>query len=159
MSITDLTTVTQLNEILGKSKDKLSVIDFHAIWCGPCKMIEPTYVDLARQYPNVNFLKCDVDEAKPIANLYSISAMPTFIFLKGSTKVDQVRGPNRTALQQALRTHSTGSPLSGAFSGKGQTLGGRSSPQSSMATLPSMKPELSLLLALTGAYFVFWYLS
>jgi thioredoxin 1 len=65
-----------------------------------------------------------------------------------------------SALQQALHTHSTGSPLNrGAFSGKGQTLGGRSFSQSSMATLPSMKSELSLLLGLVGAYFIFWYLS
>ena len=80
--------------------------------CGPCHMIAPTFESFASQYKNVNFLKCDVDAAKDVASTYSVSAMfvhlclshvsayhilyrPTFIFLKGSTKVDLVRGANK----------------------------------------------------------------
>ncbi|OBZ79800.1 Peptide-N(4)-(N-acetyl-beta-glucosaminyl)asparagine amidase [Grifola frondosa] len=125
MSITHISSTSHLNTILSKSKEKLSVIDFHATWCGPCHAIAPTFEALSKQYTNVNFLKCDVDAAKDVASTYSVSAMPTFIFLKGSTKVDQVRGANKAALEDALRRHSSGSST-GAFTGKGQTLNGSS---------------------------------
>ncbi|KAF8975383.1 thioredoxin-like protein, partial [Cyathus striatus] len=51
------------------------VIDFHATWCGPCHAIAPTFEALSKQHKNVNFLKCDVDAARDVASLYSVSAM------------------------------------------------------------------------------------
>ncbi|PFH52222.1 hypothetical protein AMATHDRAFT_140468 [Amanita thiersii Skay4041] len=163
MSITHITSNSQLDGILSKSKDKLSVIDFHATWCGPCHMIAPVFEQLAKRYTNVNFLKCDVDAAKDVASRFSVSAMPTFIFLKGSSKVDQVRGADKSGVENALRKHSSASG-SGAFSGKGQTLGGSSASSREIAsqTGPSfgnLDPQLKVLLGLIGAYLVFWYLS
>lgn len=46
--------------------------------CGPCHAIAPAYESLSKQYPNVNFLKCDVDVATDVASRYSISAMQVF---------------------------------------------------------------------------------
>ena len=43
--------------------------------CGPCHMIAPTYENLSKQYSNVNFLKCDVDQAKDVAAKYRVTAM------------------------------------------------------------------------------------
>ncbi|KAJ7161438.1 thioredoxin-domain-containing protein [Mycena crocata] len=172
MSITHLNSVSELNGHLSKSKGKLSVIDFHATWCGPCHAIAPTFESLSKQYKNVNFFKCDVDAAKDVAQMYRVSAMPTFIFLKGSTTVDQVRGANRAELESALRRHSAGSSsaTSSAFSGKGQTLGGSQAPvdisREATATLnratskvTNLDPQVRVLLGLALAYGVFWYLS
>ncbi|KAK2466932.1 hypothetical protein APHAL10511_001190 [Amanita phalloides] len=158
MSITHLTSTSQLDDILSKSKDKLSVIDFHATWCGPCHAIAPVYEALAKEYTNVNFLKCDVDVARDVASRYSISAMPTFIFLKGSSKVDQVRGANKSALESTLRRHASGTG-SGAFGGQGQTLGSNSGPQQGDRPFENLSPQVKLLLGLFGAYILFWYLS
>nr|KAJ8084489.1 mitochondrial thioredoxin [Marasmius tenuissimus] len=166
MSITHITSVSQLNGILSKSKDKLSVIDFHATWCGPCHAIAPTFESLSKQYKNVNFLKCDVDAAKDVAQVYRISAMPTFIFLKGDTKVDQVKGANKAGIEDALRRHSSGSS-SGAFSGKGQTLGGGSAPANVdgdagsglFAQFNNLDPQVKVLIYLVGGYLLFWYMS
>ncbi|KAL0951583.1 hypothetical protein HGRIS_008265 [Hohenbuehelia grisea] len=168
MSITHLTTVDQLNKVLSK-KDKLTVIDFHATWCGPCHAIAPTFEALSKRYSNVNFCKCDVDAAKEIASMYAVSAMPTFIFLKGTTKVDQVRGADRAALESAVARHATSSSSS-AFSGKGQTLGGDPAPtdirrdvnaavDGASAAVGKLDPQLKVLLGLLAAYAVFWYLS
>ncbi|KIK70670.1 hypothetical protein GYMLUDRAFT_210022 [Collybiopsis luxurians FD-317 M1] len=162
MSITHIGSVGQLNGILEKSKDKLSVIDFHATWCGPCHQIAPAFEAFSKQYTNVNFLKCDVDAARDVASLYRVSAMPTFIFLRGSTKVDQVRGANRTGLEAAIRKHSsTSSDSTGSFSGKGQTLGGGSADvaEPSASLFSNMDPQVRVLLYLLGAYLLFWYLS
>ncbi|KAF9015663.1 thioredoxin-domain-containing protein [Cyathus striatus] len=164
MSITHIESVSQLNGILTKSKDKLSVIDFHATWCGPCHAIAPTFEALSKQHKNVNFLKCDVDAARDVASLYSVSAMPTFIFLRGDVKVDQVRGADRAGIENALRKHA--SPSSAAFSGKGQTLGSTSAQSSttkrnaSSSVSPataSLNPQLKVFLGLVGLYLFFWY--
>ena len=58
-------------------------------------MIAPKYEALSKQYTNVNFLKCDVDAVQEIAQQYSVTAMPTFVFLKGAAEVDRIRGANK----------------------------------------------------------------
>lgn len=42
--------------------DKLVVVDFHATWCGPCKLIAPKLVQFAAEYTDVIFSKVDVDD-------------------------------------------------------------------------------------------------
>lgn len=84
-----------------------------SVRCGPCHAIAPTYEALSKQYTSVNFLKCDVEAARDVASQYAVRAMyafyfialelfmltftvrPTFVFLKGATKVDQVQGADR----------------------------------------------------------------
>ncbi|PPQ99574.1 hypothetical protein CVT24_005362 [Panaeolus cyanescens] len=168
MSITHITSLTQLKGILSKSKDKLSVIDFHATWCGPCHAIAPTFEALSKKYTNVNFLKCDVDAAQEVAKEYSVSAMPTFIFLKGSTKVDQVRGANKSALESTISKHATSG--SAAFQGRGQTLGGAPAPPDIAGAANQqlgqlgeywnkLDPQLRVFVGLIGLYAAFWYLG
>ncbi|KAJ3511393.1 hypothetical protein NLJ89_g4130 [Agrocybe chaxingu] len=167
MSITHITSLSQLNGILSKDKGKLSVIDFHATWCGPCHAIAPVYESLAKQYPNVNFLKCDVDAASEVAKQYSVSAMPTFIFLKGTTKVDQVRGANKAALEATLKSHAVTSKGS-AFTGRGQTLGGAPATPDVVAEAQGalngitgqfdrLDPQLKVMLGLLALYILFWF--
>ena len=43
--------------------------------CGPCHAIAPKFESLAKEYKNVNFLKCDVDAAQDVAQEYKVSAM------------------------------------------------------------------------------------
>lgn len=64
-------------------------------WCGPCKAIAPVYQRLASQFAGrVQCLKVDVDQVPAVAQRFSVSAMPTFVVLKGSNKVDEVRPPS-----------------------------------------------------------------
>ena len=66
-------------------KEKACVVDFYADWCGPCQKFAPTFARLAKEFPNVHFLKVNVDNNKDLANRYSVSALPTFAFFnKGS---------------------------------------------------------------------------
>ncbi|GLB35864.1 putative thioredoxin-domain-containing protein [Lyophyllum shimeji] len=151
MSITNVSSVSELDIILSKSTDKLSVIDFHATWCGPCHAIAPTYEALSKQYKGVNFLKCDVDVGKDVASRYAISAMPTFVFLKGAQKVDQVRGANRAALEDALRRHS-------ASSSSGLSLE-KNTVNHATGKVTNLDPQVKVFLALVGVYLLFWYLG
>ncbi|KAF8140560.1 thioredoxin-like protein [Boletus edulis] len=162
MSVTHVNSLSQLNGILSDS-NKLTVIDFHAAWCGPCHAIAPAFEALAKQYPNVNFVKCDVDAAKDVASTYKVSAMPTFVFLQGSKQVHMIRGADKMGLQNAVKRFS-GSSSTGAFSGQGHTLGGSSaSPPATndlIATATSiwsnMDAPLKVLLCLLAAYVFFW---
>jgi len=167
MAITVITSLSQLNGILSKDKDKLTVIDFHATWCGPCHAIAPAFEALSKKYTSVNFLKCDVDTAFEVATFYSISAMPTFIFLKGSTKVDQLKGASKSGLESTLQKHAVISN-STAFSGKGNTLGGSPAAPDIVGegeqtlnkifgAFTHLDPQLRVLLGLIGLYLVFWY--
>ncbi|KAI9068685.1 thioredoxin-like protein [Trametes sanguinea] len=163
MSVSHVDSANQLDGILSKSKDKLSVIDFHATWCGPCHMIAPTYEALAKQYPSVNFLKCDVDQAKDVAARYRVTAMPTFVFLKGTSEVERIRGANKPALEAAVRRHASG-PSSGAFSGQGHTLGGGSSSGGAdggggVVAFQRLDPQVKVFLCLLGGYILFWWLK
>lgn len=148
----------------------ITVMDplFNSCRCGPCHAIAPTFEDLSRKYKNINFLKCDVDAAKDVASAYRVSAIPTFIFLRATEKIDQVRGADRNALENAVRRHSTGSSgsASGAFSGTGHTLDGgpvNSSSESNdggpQVAGPGLNRQTKVFLALTAGYVFFWYLS
>jgi thioredoxin 1 len=69
------------------------LIDFWAVWCGPCKMIAPHVDALATEYEGrVRVLKCNVDEEPEIAGRYGIMSIPTLLFFKGGKVVEQVVG-------------------------------------------------------------------
>jgi len=105
MSITHLTSTAQLSQLLSSAEDKLTVIDFHATWCGPCHAIAPKFESLSKEYQQVVFCKCDVDDASDVAQAYNVSAMPTFIFVKGDTVVETVRGANPGALESTIKKY------------------------------------------------------
>ncbi len=53
--------------------------DFYADWCGPCKTQDPILEDLADDYPDVQFEKVNVDEEQDVANEYQVRSLPTLI--------------------------------------------------------------------------------
>jgi len=95
----------QFKQKLAEAGDKLVVVDFYAQWCGPCKMIAPKIEALAGTMNNVVFLKVDVDEAEDVAMDNKISCMPTFIFFKNSTKVDELSGANYEKFVELVNKH------------------------------------------------------
>ncbi|KAG6776520.1 hypothetical protein POTOM_020033 [Populus tomentosa] len=91
----------------GKGSQKLIVVDFTASWCPPCKMIAPIFAELAKKFPNVTFLKVDVDELKTVAEEWNVDAMPTFIFLKDGKLVDKTVGADKDGLPTLVAKHAT----------------------------------------------------
>jgi thioredoxin 1 len=53
--------------------------DFYADWCGPCKTQDPILEDLEAEYENVEFEKVNVDEEQDVANEYQVRSLPTLI--------------------------------------------------------------------------------
>jgi thioredoxin 1 len=84
---------------------KLTLVDFWAVWCGPCKTMEPVVERLAAKFDgNVNFGKLNVDEHSRIATKYEIQSIPTFMMFKNGRPVDAVIGTMQEApLEQRIR--------------------------------------------------------
>ncbi|KNC76166.1 hypothetical protein SARC_11323, partial [Sphaeroforma arctica JP610] len=104
------------------------VVDFHALWCGPCKRIAPDVKNLAKKYAAAAvFLKVDVDQLPETAQMYSVRSMPTFMFFLKGNKVDQFSGANVPKLEQTIKYHLPDIKPTGGF-----TLGSTPAQSSSM---------------------------
>ncbi len=89
--IVEVTTDTWEKEVLNSSG--LVMIDFWAVWCGPCRMIAPTVEELAKEYAGkVKVAKLNTDENPEIATRYKIMGIPTIMFFKSGQKMDQIVG-------------------------------------------------------------------
>ena len=74
------------------SKNPLTLVDFWASWCGPCRMIAPIVEELAAETPDVTFAKIDVDENPDIAIGLRIASIPTLMLFKDGKLVDKAVG-------------------------------------------------------------------
>lgn len=64
------------------------VVDFHALWCGPCKMQSPILKELASELgEKVRVIKIDVDQNNALASQYQVQSVPTLIIFKNSKVV------------------------------------------------------------------------
>eukprot|EP00914_Ancora_sagittata_P017508 GHVO01034491.1.p1 GENE.GHVO01034491.1~~GHVO01034491.1.p1 ORF type:complete len:134 (+),score=18.74 GHVO01034491.1:537-938(+) len=78
------------------ASNRLAVIDFHAIWCGPCKVLAPKLAELEQTYGTVKFAKVDVDNQALSGEVskYEITAMPTLKFFVDGEVKGTVQGAN-----------------------------------------------------------------
>lgn len=70
----------------------VAVVDFWATWCGPCKMMAPTFEEVAEVLPEAKFGKLDVDQASEVAERYKVYAIPNICIFKNGELVDRVVG-------------------------------------------------------------------
>ena len=69
----------------------VALVDFHAEWCGPCKMLEPIVETLAAE-TSAAVLKVDIDENQRLAQQYQVRGVPTLLLFSDGTPVEQVVG-------------------------------------------------------------------
>ena len=73
--------------------DQLTVIDFWAEWCGPCRAIGPVIEELSKEYDGkVNIGKVNVDNNPQVSSNYGITSIPAILFIKGGQVVDKLVG-------------------------------------------------------------------
>jgi len=85
-------TDANFEELVMKS-DKPVIVDFWAVWCGPCRMIGPLIEEIGKEYDGrVVVGKVDVDNNPGIASKFGIRNIPTVLYLKGGQILDKVVG-------------------------------------------------------------------
>lgn len=86
--------ITDANfEELVVNSDKPVMIDFWAVWCGPCRMVAPIVEELATEYEGKAVIgKVDVDSNPNVAMKYGIRNIPTVLYVKGGEVVDKQVG-------------------------------------------------------------------
>jgi len=85
--------ITSENFATLKNGQQPLVVDFWAIWCGPCRMISPIISELAEKYDGKIVVgKCDVEENEDLALEFGIRNIPTILFFKNGEMVDKLVG-------------------------------------------------------------------
>ncbi len=87
--------------------DKLTVVDFWAEWCGPCRAIGPVIEELSKDYNGkVNIGKLNVDHNPDVSIKYGITSIPAILFIKDGKVVDkQIGAAPKTILDKKIQAH------------------------------------------------------
>jgi len=94
-------TLDDFKEII--TQDELTVVDFTATWCGPCKQIAPFFHKLSEIYNGINFVKVDVDDNEETSVFCQVSSMPTFQFWKNNILLKQFSGADPDKLLNTIK--------------------------------------------------------
>ena len=71
----------------------VTLIDFTAKWCGPCRVMEPTLASLGKEYAGrVRIVPIDVDDEQLLAQQFNVRSMPTFVLVRDGKEVGRVVG-------------------------------------------------------------------
>lgn len=109
--VKEITTLNELQDIA--RTENLIVIDFYAEWCGPCKKLKPFFVELAEKpeyKEKICFLKVDADDGDELCSKYSITGLPTILFLNKQLKVvNTIIGYQPDAIQKELDLYTASS--------------------------------------------------
>jgi len=76
------------------NSEGLTVVDFSATWCMPCRMLKPILERVADKMPDVSFFNLDIDDFEEIAKRYRIFSVPTLVCFREGKKIDSLVGLN-----------------------------------------------------------------
>ena len=85
----------------------VSVVDFWAPRCGPCRMLTPVIEQLAEKYPNVKIAKVNVEDNQELAGAFEVSSIPVVYFMKDGKVIEKLVGVNpQTVYEERIAEHS-----------------------------------------------------
>ena len=104
-NVLELTESSFDSSVLKSAKPVL--VDFWAIWCGPCRQVAPIVASLASKWGDkVTVAKLNVDDVPSVAERYGIMSIPTLMLFKGGQIVERVVGVSpQAALEKKFEPH------------------------------------------------------
>lgn len=76
-----------------KIKSGVTLVDFYADWCGPCRMLTPVLEEVATEMKGkVEFAKLDIEQNQKVAGLYQVTSVPTMVLFKDGKEVNRLIG-------------------------------------------------------------------
>jgi len=104
VNVTDASFNSEIEQVKG-----LALVDFWAVWCGPCQAIAPVIEQLAEQYAGkLKVAKLDTDSNQNTAVRFNVRSIPTIMFFKDGRHVDTVIGADpriKTILEGKIQQH------------------------------------------------------
>ena len=95
----------KFNDVI--NSDQLTLVDFYATWCGPCKMMHPVLEQLKADLgDSIRIIKLDVDKSGDIAEAYRIQSVPTLmLFRKGDALWRQSGAMSLSDLKKVVNSY------------------------------------------------------
>lgn len=81
----------EYEEIVLKNEGK-SIIDFYALWCGPCRMLEPILESISEENEDITIYKVNIDENPELANQFMVTSIPTIVLMNNGSKIETLVG-------------------------------------------------------------------
>lgn len=83
------------------------IIDFYAVWCGPCRIVKPIFTELADEYRGkVKFALLNIDQQRDLAIQFGISSIPSFVLIhQGEVLAKTVGGKSHDELKSFIDNH------------------------------------------------------
>lgn len=101
MGVTTLTETNFEAEVI--KSDRPVLIDFWALWCGPCRMLSPLVDELAEEHKEIKFCKVNVDDEEVLAKNFGIMSIPTLVVYKdGKLKARQTGAVPKEAILELI---------------------------------------------------------
>ena len=85
-NILGITSKDQFDEAI--KSEKLTIVDFWAVWCWPCRILKPLLEKIASEHPEIQLLTVDVDQNQELAGEYNINSIPAVFMFKNWQMVD-----------------------------------------------------------------------
>ena len=90
VNIMEITSKAQFDEAI--KSENLTIVDFWAVWCGPCRVLKPLLHKIAGEHPEIQLLTVDVDVNQELAAEYDINSIPAVFVFKNGEIVDSFVG-------------------------------------------------------------------
>uniref|UniRef100_A0A8D1DH29 Glutaredoxin 3 n=1 Tax=Sus scrofa TaxID=9823 RepID=A0A8D1DH29_PIG len=108
-AVVEVGSAGQFEELLRLRAKSLLVVHFWAPWAPQCAQMNDVMAELAKEHPQVSFVKLEAEAVPEVSEKYGISSVPTFLFFKNSQSIDRLDGAHAPELTKKVQRHASSS--------------------------------------------------